>query len=51
MTGVQTCALPIFNKRDSKYVDGAEPGMIFNTVTGQAYDGEKGVNVDRKSVV
>ena len=36
---------PEVNKRDSKYVDGAEPGMIFNTVTGQAYDGEKGVNV------
>jgi len=36
---------PEVNKRDAKYVDGAEPGMIFNTVTGQAYDGEKGVNV------
>jgi len=36
---------PEVNKRDSKYVEGAEPGMIFNTVTGLAYDGEKGVNV------
>ena len=36
---------PETNKRDAKYVDGAEPGMIFNTVTKQLYDGEKGVNV------
>ena len=36
---------PECNKRDAKYVDGAEPGMIFNTVTKQTYDGEKGLNV------
>ena len=36
---------PETNKRDSKYVEGAEPGMLFNTVTKQAYDGEKGINV------
>ena len=36
---------PEINKRDSKYVEGAEAGMIFNTVTKQTYDGEKGVNV------
>ena len=36
---------PETNKRDSKYVEGAEPGMILNTVTKQAYDGEKGINV------
>ena len=36
---------PETNKRDAKYVDGAEPGMIFNTVTKQAYDGVEGVNV------
>ena len=36
---------PETNKRDAKYVEGAEPGMIFNTVTKQAYDGEKGVNL------
>ena len=36
---------PETNKRDSKYVEGAEPGMIFNNVTKQAYDGEKGINV------
>ena len=36
---------PECNKRDAKYVDGAEPGMIFNTVTKQLYDGEAGVNV------
>ena len=36
---------PETNKRDAKYVEGAEPGMIFNTVTKQAYDGEKGINI------
>ena len=36
---------PETNKRDAKYVEGAEPGMIFNTVTKQLYDGEKGVDV------
>ena len=36
---------PETNKRDAKYVEGAEAGMIFNTVTKQAYDGEKGINV------
>ena len=36
---------PEVNKRDAKYVEGAEAGMIFNTVTKQAYDGEKGINI------
>ena len=36
---------PEINKRDSKYVEGAEAGMIFNTVTKQTYDGETGLNV------
>mgnify|MGYP003637074610 FL=1 len=36
---------PETSKRDAKYVEGAEPGMIFNTVTKQAYDGEKGINI------
>ena len=36
---------PECNKRDAKYIDGAEPGMIFNTVTKQLYDGENGVNI------
>ena len=36
---------PQVNKRDAKYVEGAEPGMIYNTVTGELYDGEKGINV------
>ena len=36
---------PEINKRDAKYVEGAEAGMIFNTVTKQTYDGEKGLNV------
>jgi hypothetical protein len=33
------------NERDAKYVEGAKAGMIFNTVTKQAYDGVEGVNV------
>ena len=36
---------PEVNKRDAKYVEGAEAGMIFNTVTKQVYDGEKGLNI------
>ena len=33
------------NKRDGKYVEGATPGMIYNTVTGDLFDGEKGIQV------
>ena len=36
---------PEVNKRDGKYVEGAEPGMIFNSVSGEVYDGVKGVDV------
>ena len=36
---------PEVNKRDGKYVEGAEPGMIFNSVTGDLYDGVKGLDV------
>ena len=36
---------PEVNKRDGKYVEGAEPGMIFNSVSGDLYDGAKGINV------
>ena len=36
---------PEVNKRDGKYVEGAEPGMIFNSVTGELYDGVKGLDV------
>ena len=32
-------------KRDGKYVEGAEPGMIYNSVTGELFNGEKGVPV------
>ena len=32
-------------KRNEKYVEGAEPGMLLNTVTKQMYDGAKGVIV------
>ena len=36
---------PECNKRDAKHVEGAEPGMIINTVTGEVYDGVKGIDV------
>jgi len=36
---------PEVNKQNSKYVKGAEPGMIINTVTNELHDGSKGVNV------
>jgi len=36
---------PETNKRDGKYVEGAEPGMIYNSVTGELFDGEKGIKV------
>ena len=36
---------PEVNKRDGKYVEGASPGMIYNTVTGDLFDGEKGIQV------
>ena len=36
---------PEVNKRDGKYVEGAEPGMILNSVTNEVFDGSKGINV------
>jgi len=36
---------PEVNKRDGKYVEGAEPGMIYNSVTNELVDGEKGLNI------
>jgi len=36
---------PEVNKRDGKYVEGAEPGMIYNSVTGETFSGESGVPV------
>jgi hypothetical protein len=36
---------PQVNERDAKYVEGAKPGMIYNTVTSELYDGVKGINV------
>jgi hypothetical protein len=32
-------------KMNQNYVQGAEPGMLLNTVTKQLYDGSKGINV------
>ena len=36
---------PEVNKRDGKYVKGSEPGMIFNSVSGELYNGTKGISV------
>ena len=36
---------PEINKRDGKYIDGAEPGMIINTVTNEIFDGSKGIQI------
>ena len=36
---------PEVNKKHGKYVEGAEPGMILNTVTNESYDGSKGIEV------
>jgi hypothetical protein len=36
---------PQVNKRDGAYVQGAEAGMIYNTVENVVYDGEEGVSV------
>ena len=30
---------------DSKYIESAKPGMIYNTVTSELYDGKKGIKV------
>jgi hypothetical protein len=36
---------PEINKKNGRYVEGAEPGMILNSVTKKLYDGDKGINV------
>ena len=36
---------PQVNKRDGKYIEGAEVGDIMNSVTKDIYSGEKGVTV------
>jgi len=33
------------NESDGKYIDGAKPGMIFNNVTQEIFDGKKGIKV------
>ena len=32
-------------KRNQAYIEGAEPGMLLNTVTKKVYDGSKGIDV------
>ena len=36
---------PEINKQHAKYLEGAQPGMIINTVSNQLFDGAKGVDV------
>jgi hypothetical protein len=36
---------PQVNKRDGAYIDGAEAGMIYNTVANEVYNGEDGILV------
>lgn len=36
---------PQITKGDAKYIEGAQSGMIYNTVTNELYDGEKGIEV------
>ena len=36
---------PEVNTRDAKHVEGAQPGMIVNSVTNELYDGVKGIQV------
>ena len=42
---ILTDTSPQVKKRDSLYVEGAEVGMIFNTLTKELHDGEGGVQV------
>ena len=36
---------PQVTEGDAKYIEGAKPGMIYNTVTSELYDGKKGIKV------
>tara|TARA_R110000796_G_scaffold74379_3_gene167388 strand:- start:6184 stop:6966 length:783 start_codon:yes stop_codon:yes gene_type:complete len=36
---------PQLNKQHGKYVEGAGQGDLYNTVTGEAYDGAKGISI------
>ena len=36
---------PEVNKQNAKFINGAEPGMIVNSVTRELYDGAKGIDV------
>ena len=36
---------PEINKQHAKYIEGAQPGMIINTVSSELFNGEKGIDV------
>jgi len=36
---------PEVNKQNAKFINGAEPGMIVNSVTKELYDGKKGIDI------
>ena len=33
------------NEGDGKYIEGAKPGMIYNNITNEIFDGKKGIKV------
>jgi len=33
------------NESDGKYIEGAKPGMIYNNITNEIFDGKKGIKV------
>ena len=36
---------PQVTEGDGKYIEGAKPGMIYNTVTSELFDGKKGIKI------
>ena len=36
---------PQVKKKNEEYIKGAEPGMLFNTATGEIFEGDKGVEI------
>ena len=36
---------PQVTEGDAKYIEGAKPGMVYNTVTSELFDGKKGIKI------
>ena len=45
MLKILSALSPELNRHDGKYVPEAKPGMIYNTVSGETFDGQEGVLV------